>query len=72
MQTMIYVGSISHAMRAKRILEQQGIRAYIRQRTQEQEGCGYSLLIPSYSPSITALLRANGIPLPAEKGRDGV
>ena len=61
MQTMIFVGSISHAMRAKRLLEQHGIRAYIRQSTGMKTGCGYSLFLPSYTAQTAALLRANGL-----------
>jgi len=71
MQTMIYVGSVSKAMGAKRLLEQQGIRAYIRQSTRQDKGCGYSLFIPKATPQITALLRAHGYGIADGQRRDG-
>ncbi len=69
MQNMVYVGSITHAMRAKRLLEQHGIAGYIRQTTHKTGGCGYYVMIPSYSSKTAALLRANGFTVSNGKER---
>ena len=43
----IHVGSITNAMRGKKLLEERGIRAYVHRASNppEGDGCGYSLLV---------------------------
>ena len=43
----IHVGSITNAMRGKRLLESEGMQAYLKRSTNgtSGDGCGYSLLI---------------------------
>ena len=64
------VGSVSEAMRAKRVLEKYGIRAYIRKTDADREhGCGYGLLVRRSSAEVASILRKNGITV---RERDGV
>ncbi len=72
MQALYYVGSISQAMRGKRVLEQHGIRCEIRRSEANSEhGCGYSLSVSQDSPNVPLVLRANGITSVSSKGRVG-
>lgn len=68
MAVYIQVGTAAAAMRAKRLLEQQGVRGYVRRSTGE-DGCGYSVLVPSYSPEISTILKNGGIVILGIKGR---
>ncbi|MBQ4616750.1 MAG: DUF3343 domain-containing protein [Clostridia bacterium] len=63
MSMMIEVGSVSNAMRGKRILEQRGVRAYVRRRapSENEEGCGYGLLIPASEPRAVTWLKEGGV-----------
>lgn len=59
----IHVGSITNAMRGKRLLEQAGVRSYLHRANQMQEGdgCGYRLLISADPQRAVELLREKGI-----------
>ena len=73
MQTVYYVGSISHAMHAKRLLDKHGIRAYIRRAEADgRHGCGYGLLINGSFAAAQAILRTSGITLINPREREGV
>ena len=63
MPMMIEVGSVSNAMSGKRILEQHGLRAYMRRRAPSEngEGCGYGLLIPAAEARAAAWLQEGGV-----------
>ena len=59
----IHVGSVTNAMRGKRVLEEQGIRTYL-QRTShpvDGDGCGYSLLVTEGVNRAEQILRQSGI-----------
>ena len=59
----IRVGSITNAMYGKRLLEQQGITAYIHKDSvpREGDGCGYSLLVTKDSDRAEQILRNRGV-----------
>ncbi len=71
MQAFIQVGTISQAMHAKKVLEQHGVRAYVRRtaHTSGQGGCGYHILVTHYSPDMAAWLREDGVSVLDVKGR---
>ena len=48
---IIRLGSVTYAMRAGRILEQNGIRSYIQKTTSKNGGCIYALEIQNGSLS---------------------
>ena len=58
-----HVGSITNAMRGKRLLEQRGIRAFIHRSSNppKGDGCGYSLLVTGNSGQAEKILRSNGV-----------
>ena len=59
----IHVGSITNAMRGKRLLEQQGIRSYVHRTSQPTagDGCGYSLLVTGEAGRAEQVLRGSGV-----------
>lgn len=59
----IHVGSITNAMRGRRILEAQGIRAYLHRSTHptENDGCGYRLLVTVEPQRAAKMLRDSGV-----------
>lgn len=59
----IHVGSITNAMRGRRLLEAQGIRAYLHRTSHpaEGDGCGYSLLVTGQAQRAEQILRSGGI-----------
>lgn len=59
----IHVGSITNAMRGRRVLEAQGIRAYLQRTTHpsENDGCGYRLLITTDPQQAVSLLKNSGV-----------
>ncbi len=59
----IHVGSITNAMRGKRLLEQQGIRAYVHRSSGPVagDGCGYSLLVTERVGQAERILRGSGV-----------
>lgn len=59
----IHVGSITNAMRGKRLLEQQGIPAYIHRSSNppQGDGCGYSLLVTKQVGQAEQALRRGGV-----------
>ena len=59
----IHVGSVTNAMRGKRVLEGQGIRAYLHRTSHpaDGDGCGYSLLVTEGLNRAEQILRQNGI-----------
>ena len=59
----IHVGSITNAMRGKRVLEQNGIRAYLHRASDPAagDGCGYSLLVTARPAVAERLLRNSGV-----------
>ncbi len=62
MQMIYVVGSISHAMRGKRLLEQNGIRSVVhRVKSDGKSGCGYGLLVTGHREEALEALRAGGV-----------
>ncbi len=59
----ILVGSITNAMRGRRVLESEGIRAYVHRDTHpsETDGCGYSLLVTQRVDYAVQLLKEKGV-----------
>ena len=59
----IHVGSITNAMRGRRLLEEQGIRAYLHRssRPAENDGCGYHLLVTEPPGKAEEILRRWGV-----------
>ena len=59
----IHVGSITNAMRGRRLLEAQGIRAYLQRTTHpsENDGCGYRLLITADPQRAVSVLKDSGV-----------
>ena len=59
----IHVGSITNVMRGKRLLEAQGIRAYVHRASQpaQGDGCGYSLLVTGETQRAEQILRGSGV-----------
>lgn len=59
----IHVGSVTNAMRGKRLLEQHGIRAFIHRSSNppKGDGCGYSLLITGDGGQAEKILRSHGV-----------
>lgn len=59
----IHVGSVTNAMRGKRLLEEQGIRAYLHRavRPADTDGCGYSLLVQNEAEKAEQILRRRGV-----------
>ena len=68
MNTIHYnVSSVTNAIRGQKILERNGLRAFVHRRSaaEEREGCGYSVWLSGAGPTQAAaaerLLRAAGI-----------
>ena len=59
----IHVGSVTNAMRGKRLLEEQGIRTYLHRASHPTagDGCGYSLLVTDGVERAERLLRQRGV-----------
>lgn len=59
----IHVGSVTNAMRGKRLLEEQGIRAYLHRTSHpsEGDGCGYSLLVTERIKQAETTLKERGV-----------
>ncbi|MBQ3069326.1 MAG: DUF3343 domain-containing protein [Clostridia bacterium] len=72
MPMRIAVGSVSNAMRGKRLLEQHGIRAYVRRyASAEDHGCGYSLYLPHTHGEAIRWLNEGGVHGVPYEERDG-
>ena len=61
--TTIYVSSVTNAMRGKRLLEQQGMRAFLHRSSQpsDGDGCGYSLLVTGSVDTAIQILKKSGV-----------
>ena len=59
----IHVGSVTNAMRGKRLLEEQGIRAYLHRTSHpsDGDGCGYSLLVTDRADFAVQTLQNCGV-----------
>ena len=59
----IHVGSVTNAMRGKRLLEEQGVRAYLHRTSHplDGDGCGYSLLVSDGVNSAVQILQKRGV-----------
>ena len=59
----IHVGSVTNAMRGKRLLEEQGFRVYLHRTSHptEGDGWGYSLLIADGVKKAEQILRQRGV-----------
>lgn len=59
----IHVGSITNAMRGKRLLEGRGIHAYLHRATNsvQGDGCGYSLLVTDNVGQAQKILEKGGV-----------
>lgn len=58
--TTIFISSVTNATRGKRVLEKQGYTVYM-QRSANDEGCGYSLIVGGDGARAADLLRRAGI-----------
>lgn len=70
-QTTIPVSSITRAMRGKQLLEKYGFSVQIQRffHTDDQNGCGYQLMVQGDGKRATEILRSSGFRL--KKGGDG-
>ena len=61
--TTVYISSVTNAMRGKTLLERQGYTVHMRRSSsiQENDGCGYSLLVRGEAKDVTAMLSKAGI-----------
>lgn len=59
----IHVGSITNAMRGKKLLEAKGVRSFVHRASNslDGDGCGYSLLVTTDEQEATKILRAGGV-----------
>ena len=59
----IHVGSITNAMRGRKLLEEHGIRAYLHRSIHpaENDGCGYHLLVTEAPGRAEGILRQSGV-----------
>ena len=59
----IHVGSITNAMRGRRVLESQGIRSILQRAStpKDTEGCGYRLLVTVDPQRAVTILRDHGV-----------
>ena len=59
----VHVGSVTNAMRGKRLLEEQGMRTYLHRTSHpaEGDGCGYSLLVTEGVNSAVQVLQKRGV-----------
>lgn len=78
MKTMIYlVSSVTNAIRGQKLLERNGIRAYVHRKTEPdgKNGCGYSLWVSPRNPAqleaAERLLQASGIRLVGKEEGSG-
>lgn len=62
-QELILLPSVTYAMKAKSILDQYNIRAYIQRtpKTVKIKSCGYCLFVPHRTDEAERILRENGI-----------
>ncbi|MBQ8684235.1 MAG: DUF3343 domain-containing protein [Clostridia bacterium] len=60
---LIFVGSVTNAMRGKKLLEEKHIRAFIQRATSPSagDGCGYSLLVTEDAHRAEQILRDSGV-----------
>lgn len=67
-----YVSSITNAMRAKAILEQNGIRAFINRSYDDcvKNGCGYCVIVKCHFEKAERLMRSVGIRIRDQKYTD--
>ena len=67
----IIIGSISYAIKAKRLLAKEGISADLIKETDRSTGCSYGLSYPSREAfRVSAVLSSAGIPLKQREGSD--
>lgn len=59
----IHVGSITNAMRGKKLLAANGVQSFVHRASNppEGDGCGYSLLITSNEQQAVNILRSGGV-----------
>ena len=59
----IHVGSITNAMRGKKLLEAKGIRSLVHRASNppDGDGCGYSLLVTERVGQAEEILRKSGV-----------
>ena len=59
----IHVGSVTNAMRGKRLLEEQGMRAFLHRSSlpSDGDGCGYSLLVTGSVHAAVQILQKQGV-----------
>ena len=63
LKSVIRLSSVTYSIRAQKLLERQGIKAYIRKLSQDRRsgGCGYGLEVYGHLPTILGQLSASGI-----------
>ncbi len=65
--TLILLGSITYALKAKNILFNHNIRAYIERNTSNKTyGCGYGVFLPFNELRAEEILKNNGIKIVAK------
>ena len=65
------IGSISYAIKAKRLLAKEGIKAELIKETERSTGCSYGLSYPAREAfRVAAVLSSAGIPLKQREGSD--
>lgn len=70
-RTLIIVGSVTYAMKARDILEKNGISAYVeRTRKTKEFGCGYGVHVPKRAEEAEQLLLRNSIKVIARITRE--
>ncbi len=59
----VHVGSITNAMRGKRLLEAAGMRTFLQKSANPPagDGCGYSLLVTDSVDRAVGILQKNGV-----------
>ncbi|MEG1427215.1 MAG: putative Se/S carrier-like protein, partial [Oscillospiraceae bacterium] len=68
--TLIIVGSVTYAMKAKDLLFSSGIKAYIERNKRTREfGCGYGLYVPHRIEEAEQILLRSGIKVLARTTR---
>ena len=67
----IMIGSISYAIKAKRLLAKEGITADLIKDTDRSAGCSYGLSYPSrYAFRVSTILSSAGISIREREGSD--
>jgi len=58
---VIRLSSVTYAIRAQKVLEQKGIRSYVKRVADQNNGCGYGLEIQGDVHTASRLISESGI-----------